>query len=154
MKILTFKDRAIALSAAALLAGCGGSQPPIGAPGATSISAAHAQKNPAQNVSRGTGTMEFVYVANHYSDNVSAYAIDASTGALTEVKGSPFGTSYGPYGVAIDPSGKFAYVANNCAAGKPGSVSAFTINPHRSLGAGARVAVCSGNQSALSGDPF
>lgn len=112
------------------LAGCGGSPPPIGAPGATSISAAHAQKNPAQNVSRRTGAMEFVYVANHYSDNVSAYAIDASTGALTEVKGSPFGTSYGPYGVAIDPSGKFAYVANNGAAGKPGSVSAFTLNPH------------------------
>jgi hypothetical protein len=34
MKILTFKDRAIALSAAALLAGCGGSQPPIGVAGA------------------------------------------------------------------------------------------------------------------------
>jgi 6-phosphogluconolactonase len=130
MEVLALVRCGLTVSAAALLAACGGSQPPIGAPGTATVSTAHAQQRQVRNAGRGTGTMEFAYVANHYSDNVSVYAIDAGTGALTQIKGSPFATGYGPYGVAIDRSGKFAYVANNgTASGKPGSVSAFTISP-------------------------
>ena len=53
---------------------------------------------------------KFAYVPNIGSNNVSAYAIDATSGALTPVTGSPFSTGRGPFAVAIDPSGKFAYV--------------------------------------------
>lgn len=104
-------------------------QPPVGAPGAMRVYTSHAQKIPAVNERRGTSPVEFVYVANHNSADLSAYAVDAGTGALTPIEGSPFATGYGPLGVAIDPSGKFVYVANNGLSGKAGNISAFAINP-------------------------
>jgi len=33
---------------------------------------------------------KYLYVANYSSDNVSAYSINSSTGALTTIEGSPF----------------------------------------------------------------
>ena len=43
----------------------------------------------------------FAYVTNVGSNNVSGYAIDASSGALTPVSGSPFAAGTEPYGVSI-----------------------------------------------------
>jgi DNA-binding beta-propeller fold protein YncE len=55
---------------------------------------------------------QFAYVTNWgTSNNVSAYSIGAN-GALTPVPGSPFAAGRGPFSVAVDPTGKFAYVAN------------------------------------------
>ena len=54
----------------------------------------------------------FAYVANLVGDNVSAYTINSSTGALSAVAGSPFAAGNDPWSVTVDPSGKFAYVAN------------------------------------------
>jgi 6-phosphogluconolactonase (cycloisomerase 2 family)/uncharacterized caspase-like protein len=68
---------------------------------------------------------KFLYVANSDSDNVSAFTINSSTGALSEVSGSPFRAGAAPYGVAVDPTGRFVYVANKDSA----NVSAFAINP-------------------------
>src|ERR1700730_17811745 len=47
---------------------------------------------------------QFVYVANFYSNLVSAYSI-GSNGALTPVPGSPFGedAAVGPVSVAVTP---------------------------------------------------
>ncbi len=65
-----------------------------------------------------TYTPKFAYVANSLSNTVSTYAIDANTGALSEVdqNGSAAGTAVAtgtsPGSVSVDPSGKFAYVAN------------------------------------------
>ena len=56
-------------------------------------------------------TGKFIYENNFGSNNASAYAINATSGALTGVKGSPFKTGFNSYGVAVDPAGKFAYVA-------------------------------------------
>jgi hypothetical protein len=67
---------------------------------------------------------QFAYVANFNSNNVSAYTIDPSTGALTAIAGSPFTAGSFPRSVAVDPSGKFAYVLN-----EGGNVSGYTINP-------------------------
>jgi 6-phosphogluconolactonase len=39
-------------------------------------------------------------VSNFSSDNVSAYTIDATSGALTPVAGSPFAVGTGPDGIA------------------------------------------------------
>ena len=126
MKVSGLGGYALCVSiAVALLAGCGGSQPPIGAPGAMPQSRAIAT-----HAERGVATVEFAYVANRYSNNVSAYAINPSNGALTEVKGSPFAADYGSYAVAIDPTGRFAYIANDgTGSGDPGDISVFAINP-------------------------
>jgi len=92
-------------------------------------------------VSAGTGTVaaaavsnvvvncvtppsRFAYVANYNDNDVSAYTIDATTGALTQITGSPFTAGTGPTSVAVDPSGKFAYAANATS----NNVSAYTIN--------------------------
>lgn len=72
---------------------------------------------------------KFVYVANGGTGgggtggSVSAYAVNATSGALTAV-GSPVAAGTNPVSVAVDPSGKFAYVANLGSH----SVSAFSIN--------------------------
>ncbi len=78
---------------------------------------------------------KFAYVANEcVSDsdcsvgNVSAYTINRSTGALRAVAGSPFAGGSQPVSVAVDPTGRFAYVVNDCVPCKRGSVSAYTIN--------------------------
>ena len=56
---------------------------------------------------------KFAYVPNHGSNDVSAYATDATSGALKPVTGSPFAAGSQPYFGAVDPNGKFAYVAND-----------------------------------------
>jgi 6-phosphogluconolactonase (cycloisomerase 2 family) len=83
---------------------------------------------------------KFVYVANEgtgdigdTAGSVSMYAINAATGALTSI-GTPVASGdFGPSSVAVDPTGKFAYVANtgSDAVGAPlfcGSVTTFDID--------------------------
>ena len=67
---------------------------------------------------------QFAYVANFTSDDVSAYTINATTGALTPVPGSPFAAGLEPVSVAVSQNGQFAYVANDGS----NDVSAYTIN--------------------------
>ena len=55
---------------------------------------------------------QFVYTANALSNDLSAYAVDSATGALTAVAGAPFVTGTGPVAVAIDPLNRYVYVAN------------------------------------------
>jgi Lactonase, 7-bladed beta-propeller/Tn3 transposase DDE domain len=73
---------------------------------------------------------QFVYVANSGDGTVSGYTVDSNTGALAPINGSAFtsgsGPSSAPVSVAVDPSGKFAYVANFNSA--PSIVSGFTID--------------------------
>ena len=111
------------------------------------------------NVVNGTGTVGsanvtnvqvncgplFAYVANFNSNNVSAYTIDATSGALTVVANSPFAAGTNPASVTVDPSGKFAYVANDGS----NNVSAYTINAVT----GALVQV-TGSPFATGGAPF
>lgn len=69
-------------------------------------------------------TGRFAYVVNIYSGDVSAYTIDAVSGRLTPVAGSPFGASGQPESLTVDPNGKFVYVPNTLS----DNVSAFTID--------------------------
>jgi DNA-binding beta-propeller fold protein YncE len=62
---------------------------------------------------------QFAYAANCGSiatcgapGTVVAYTVDGITGALSLVDGSPFPAGTGAFGVAVDPSGQFAYVTN------------------------------------------
>jgi len=45
---------------------------------------------------------KFAYLANESSNNVAVYSIDATTGALSAVTGSPFGTGSRPRWIAVD----------------------------------------------------
>ena len=105
-----------------VLAACSGS----GSSGAMTppAVASASQTRPAQAAARSRFT-EFAYVVSEYNSDVSAYSI-SSKGALTPVAGSPFSTGTAPWGIAIDPTGSFAYVTNN--AGNSDSISAFRIN--------------------------
>jgi 6-phosphogluconolactonase (cycloisomerase 2 family) len=75
----------------------------------------------------------FAYVANFGGGDVSAYTINASTGALTAIDADTitggiqnFTAGSNPISVTVDPSGEYAYVVNQF--GPPGTVSAYTID--------------------------
>jgi 6-phosphogluconolactonase len=72
-------------------------------------------------------TGQFAYAAdfgiNSGTNGVSAFGIGAN-GALTPVPGAPFATGLGPSSMAVDPTGKFAYVANLV---NPGTISGYGI---------------------------
>jgi 6-phosphogluconolactonase (cycloisomerase 2 family) len=61
---------------------------------------------------------KFLFAANNgeldagLNGNVSAFSINATTGALTAVAKSPFTAGSNPKEVATDPSGKFLFVTN------------------------------------------
>ena len=54
---------------------------------------------------------QFVVVNVGYDGGLAAYSIDAASGALTAVPGSPFGVGGVPNSVAIDASGRFLIVS-------------------------------------------
>ena len=53
----------------------------------------------------------FAYAANDFTDELSVFSVDASTGVISSV-GMSIATGTTPQGVTIDPSGRFAYVPN------------------------------------------
>jgi 6-phosphogluconolactonase len=83
----------------------------------------------------------FIYVSDltGTNDDVYGYSVNASTGVLTPVPGSPFtaGLTAPTQGLATDPAGKFLYVtqANN------NQIAAFTIGSNGAL-------------TAVSGSPY
>ncbi len=88
----------------------------------------------------------FLYVANNCSNptcpgtagSVSAFLINSTTGALGTVSGSPSITGAGTLAAIVDPSGRFAYVAN----GQDETISGYSIDP------------VSGALTPISGSPF
>ncbi|HTV06109.1 MAG TPA: beta-propeller fold lactonase family protein [Acidobacteriaceae bacterium] len=79
---------------------------------------------------------KFLFVAETGAGGVRVLSI-ASTGALTEVSGSPFATGVGPAGVLVDSTGNYVYVTNRT----DGTVSAFTL-------------ASTGSLTKISGSPF
>lgn len=63
------------------------------------------------------------------STSVYAYTIDAASGGLTAIPGSPFAAGENPASAAVDVSGRFLFVANNANTAHGNSVSAFSIDP-------------------------
>ena len=55
---------------------------------------------------------KFLYVPNTVSNSVSAYSIDAATGALTAVAGAPYPSGGSPTSLTPDPTGRFVYTTN------------------------------------------
>jgi 6-phosphogluconolactonase len=75
-----------------------------------------------------TRVNKFVYVPNAGSGTVSAFSIDATTGALSPVAGSPFASGVTPRTAAASNSGTSLYVTNEGSAAAPPRISAYTIN--------------------------
>lgn len=69
----------------------------------------------------------FVYAADPATGTIAGYAMDASTGLLTALPGMPVAAGLNPTGVAIDPGGTTAFVANSGSTGGVDSISAFGI---------------------------
>lgn len=71
----------------------------------------------------------FAYVVNAGDDenrgSVAAYAVDAATGSLTEMTGSPYAAGFSPVATVFDPSGRFAFVPNN----GDDTISAYSVDP-------------------------
>ncbi len=70
----------------------------------------------------------FVYVTTSFSSAISVFSIDFSSGALSEISGSPFATAAISQGLAIHPSGKFIYVTLTS-----NVVVAYSVNTSGSL---------------------
>ncbi len=81
-------------------------------------------------------TSTYLYVAETGVNGVRVLSI-ATSGALTEITGSPYSTGTGPSAVFIDSTGSYLYVTNRAA----NSVSAFLSSS-------------SGALTAISGSPF
>lgn len=78
----------------------------------------------------------FVYVTLNSSSQVAGFAIDAKTGQLTPISGSPFATGQNPANLAL--SNDFLYVVNE----KNGSVSGYSIDSS------------TGTLTSMAGSPF
>ncbi len=57
-------------------------------------------------------TPRFAYVTNQDSNDISAFAIDASTGLMTPVGGSPFATEPGPTAAVVSPDAQHLFIAS------------------------------------------
>ena len=105
-----------------------GALSPVGSP-------VPANANPAEILITPSG--KFVYVTNPGIGMVTAFTF--ANGVLTEVKpvgkpGSPFFSGAGAFGLAVDGSERFLYVANRSASNNPastiGNISGFNIDPN------------------------
>src|SRR5262249_7879272 len=75
--------------------------------------------------------VNFLYVANSGSNNVSGYGVDPNTGALTPLAGSPFtmaGLSAPTSITATQFGNGFLYATNPGVGGGPGSISAAVFD--------------------------
>src|SRR6202162_3751687 len=55
---------------------------------------------------------------------IHVFSVNASTGAITEVPGSPFNAGLIPVQLAVDPTGRFVYVANQLSE----DITAFSVD--------------------------
>jgi DNA-binding beta-propeller fold protein YncE len=88
----------------------------------------------------GGGKFLYVGMAGTANANnvITGFAVDSTTGVLTQIAGSPFTAGNDPGHIASDPAGKFLFSANS----QDNSVSAFTIDGS------------SGGLTAVAGSPF
>jgi 6-phosphogluconolactonase len=67
---------------------------------------------------------QYLLVTNSFSNNISVFSIDSSSGALTPVDGSPFYANQDPGEILMPPSGDLVYVTNSGI----GTVTGFTFS--------------------------
>jgi trimeric autotransporter adhesin len=67
----------------------------------------------AANAGASVLTPQFVYIGNHDSKDLSVFHINAATGELSPIAGSPFPLETAPTSVVASPNGKFLFVAGD-----------------------------------------
>src|SRR6266436_1593315 len=87
------------------------------------LAAALAGALQAARTEEGPRAASFAYVANERAGTISAFQIDAATGALTPLTAA-IATDKGPYSVTVDHAGHWLYVAH----GDASSIVAFRID--------------------------
>src|ERR1700747_1049968 len=92
-------------------------------------------------------TGHYLLTANYGDGSVSVFSIDAVSGALTAISGSPFRVGGNPLAVTADVSGQFRYLAD--LSSNPGTVKASTIN-----GSTGALTTVSGSPFAAGNGPF
>ncbi len=90
------------------------------------LSSAVTGNNPRAVVAEPSG--KYVYVANAGDGTISAYGLNLTTGALTQI-GSAFPAGSGTDSLSTSNDGKYLYATNNT----DGTVSSFTINANGTL---------------------
>lgn len=90
------------------------------------LTACSSTSNGSGNPPPVTPATDFVYVANTGGapSTVSAFSADRTTGALTEIAGSPYDVGASSSAIAADPAGTFLFVANYSS----GDISVLSIN--------------------------
>jgi 6-phosphogluconolactonase len=98
---------------------------------------------PVTNVAVSCRTLvgKFLFVPNVGSHNVSAYAINPTSGVLTAI-GVPVASGTGPFNITADPGERFLYIDNAGSSVAAPSISAYALNS------------ATGELSALAGSPF
>lgn len=89
-------------------------------------------------------TSRFVYQVGGNTVGVFAYSINPATGVLTKIAGSPFSQISAPFGLDVDPTGRFLLVVDavGCPTCTPPGIDVFAINPS------------SGALTLVAGSPF
>lgn len=132
MRNLSFGSRGLSISAAAVLAACGGSQQPIGAPGAmplsqTSAIARHAKRGESMRGAESAKT-SFLYVASLFFE-LSKFRLDGSM-PLRTVR---LRNSNGFQGLAVNPQGYLFVESGNVSDGTISVYDARTLRAVREL---------------------
>jgi hypothetical protein len=113
VRILDFRHCALSIYAVAgILAGCGGSQPPIGAPGVIPRSLPSSAQGNRELRKRRITSCPCLYVANRNTSSVTVYPVGATGDVrpIQDIQGAKTGLRY-PHDVAVDASGNI-YAAN------------------------------------------
>jgi len=128
-----FRTSALTLCAAALLAGCGGSPPPIGAPASRQLQGDAASSplpggavsyRASKQLSRYPRSGQpLLYVADFYGSTIDIFPL---TGPNQQQIGSISNGVYGPWGLSLDAN-KALYVANG-----PIGTATVTVYPYGS----------------------
>ena len=90
-----------------------------------------------------TNIPRYAFVANINDNSVSSYVVDADSGRLKYIGKAAAGSQ--PQSVTVDPSGKYAYVAND-----GGNVSQYTIDASGRLAAMTPAATVAAGTSPVS----
>ncbi len=95
------------------------------------------------NCTSTTTSPNYAYVANAGDGTVSQYTI-ASTGTLTAMTIPTVAAGTAPYSVAVDPLGKYAYVANSGSGNNIYTISQYTIGSNGALTAMSPATIAAG----------
>jgi len=115
-----------------------------GSPFSTATAGVTTGTGPASIAVTPSGT--FLYVANRFTNTVSAFSYDSSSGLLSAVANSPYAAENAPTAVAVSRDGNYLYVANSGS----NNVSAFAI----CAVASASCLTPDGTLTPVSGSPF